>query len=799
MPDTSLSIADKVALGSGASFWTTREIPALGLPSILMTDGPHGLRGQGEGGDHLGLNASSTATCFPTASALACSWDVGLAAEVGTAIGLEAVDQGVNVVLGPGVNMKRNPLCGRNFEYFSEDPYLAGKLAAAWIRGLQATGTGASLKHFALNNQELKRMTTDVRVDERALHEYYLPAFEIAVRESDPATVMCAYNRVEGVYCSDNYRLLTGILRESWGFRGAVITDWGAMNDRAAAYRAGTDLEMPGNGGASDAEVHRALLAGRLDERTVDESVDRLVALVRRTTGRRTGVPADLYERHHDLARKAAVASAVLLKNDAGLLPLEPGGRVALIGALAGTARYQGSGSSRVNPTRVVSLRDGVREYAEAAYAPGYRLTEEPDQELIDEAVALAGTADRVIVCVGLTEIAESEGFDREHLRVPANQIALLEALAPWSRRVALVVVGGSAVEMPWADGAAGVLHLHLAGQAGGAAAADLLFGAANPSGKLAESYPVSYDDVVSAGYYGVHPEQTPYLESMYCGYRYFDSADRPVRHPFGHGLSYTTFAYSDLRITRRGEHERDVAFTVTNTGDRDGAEIAQLYVAARTGGVHRPAQELRAFAKVVLAAGESAEVTLTVGRRGFAVYDPDRTDWVVEEGDHEIRIGASSRDIRLREVVRLPGVPARPDGAASWYHTLDGFPTFDDFRTVHEPFPQVEAARKGAFDEYSSLHDMRRSGLIMRLVYRAVEQAVARRAGRKVDYDDVAFKMMMLGAAGLPMRAMVRMSEGAISPQLARFFIDSANGRPLRGLRTLLTDTLRGRTHRTF
>jgi beta-glucosidase len=791
MPDSSLSIADKVALGSGASFWTTREMPAIGLPSILMTDGPHGLRGQGEGGDHLGLNGSSTATCFPTASALACSWDVDLATEVGTAIGLEAVDQGVNVVLGPGVNMKRNPLCGRNFEYFSEDPYLAGKLAAAWIRGLQSTGTGASLKHFALNNQELKRMTTDVRVDERALHEYYLPAFEIAVRESDPATVMCAYNRVEGVYCSDNRRLLTGILRERWGFRGAVITDWGAMNDRAAAYRAGTDLEMPGSGGLSDAEVHAALRAGRLDEKTVDESVDRLIALVRRTTGSGTEVPADVYERHHELARRAAAASAVLLEND-GVLPLEPGGRVALIGALAATARYQGSGSSRVNAARVVSLLAGVREYAEADHVAGYRLTGEPDRVLIDEAVALARTAERLIVCVGLTEIAESEGFDREHLRIPANQIALLEALAPWSQRLVLVVVGGSAIEMPWARHAAAVLHLHLAGQAGGAAAADLLFGAANPSGKLAETFPMSYEDVVSSGYFGVDPEQTPYLESMFCGYRYFDAADRPVRYAFGYGLSYTSFTYSGLRITRRGDDEAEVTFTVTNTGDRDGAEIAQVYVAARTGGVHRPDRELKAFTKVTLAAGESRTMTLELDRRAFAVYDPERAGWVVEDGDHEIRIGASSRDVRLRDVVRLGGVPARRSTAAGWYHTLDGRPTLDDFTTIHDPFPQVRAPRRGSFDEYSSLHDMRRASLTMRVVYLAVERAVARRAGRKVDYGDVAFKMMMLGAAGLPMRAMVRMSEGAISPQLARFFVDSANGRPLRGLRTLLAGLLR-------
>jgi beta-glucosidase len=685
------------------------------------------------------------------------------------------------------VTMKRNPLCGRNFEYFSEDPYLSGKLAAAWIRGVQSTGTGTSLKHFALNNQELKRMTTDVRVDERALHEYYLPAFEIAVTEGDPATVMCAYNRVEGVYCSDNRRLLTGILRQRWGFRGAVVTDWGAMNDRAAAYLAGTDLEMPGNGGLSDAEVLAAVSSGRLGEAVIDESVERMRTLVTRTTGREAALPADLYERHHALAHRAAVAGAVLLKNEAGALPLRPGGRVVLIGALAADPRYQGSGSSRVNPTRVVSLRDGVQRYAGVDYAPGYHLTDEPDTVLVAEAVRLAGEADRVIVCAGLTEIAESEGFDREHLRIPGNQIALLESLAPYADRVVLVVVGGSAVEMPWADSARAVLHLQLAGQAGGAAAADLLFGTANPSGKLTETYPRAYGDVVSSGYFGVDPEQTPYLESMYCGYRYFDSAGKPVRYAFGHGLSYTTFGYADLSITRRGAHDMDVTFTVTNTGDRDGAEIAQLYVAPRTGGAYRPAQELKAFSRITLAAGECGTVTLTLDRRAFAVHDPDSADWVVEQGSYEIRVGASSRDVRLRDVVELTGVPARRCPAADWYYTLDGAPTLDDFRTIHEPFPRVEAPSRGSFDENSSMLEMRRAGLVMRTVYFGIERAVAKRAGGRVDYGDVRFKMMMSSAAGLPMRAMVRMSEGVISPRMARFFVDSANGRTLRGLWTLL------------
>lgn len=783
-----LSLSDKVALGSGASFWTTRPAAGCDLPSITLTDGPHGLRGQGEGGDHLGIGGSNTATCFPTAGALASSWDIPLLTEVGEAIGREAVDQDVHVVLGPGVNMKRNPLCGRNFEYFSEDPYLSGKLAAAWIRGVQSTGTGASLKHFALNNQELKRMSTDVRVDRRALHEYYLPAFEIAVKEGEPATVMCAYNRVEGVYCSDNQHLLTDILRDRWGFRGAVVTDWGAMNDRAAAYRAGTDLEMPGNGGVTDREVYDALASGRLDEATIDASAQRMLDLIARTTRRDTARPDDLYERHHELARRAAVAGGVLLKNDGAVLPLARTGRIAVIGALAENHRYQGTGSSRVNPTRVVSLLDGLQRYAAAEYVPGYHLTGDPDDALLAQAVQVAEQADRVIVCVGLTDIFESEGFDREHLRVPGNQIALLEAISHLSERVVVVLVGGSPVEVPWERAAAAILHMQLSGQAGGMAAADLLFGAVNPSGKLAESYPVAYADVVNAGYFGVDPDQTPYLESMYCGYRYFDSAGKPVRYPFGHGLSYTTFAYADLRTTISARHEVEVTFTVTNTGHRAGAEIAQLYVAPRTGGAYRPVQELKAFAKVDFAAGESRTVTFTLDRRSFAIYDPAADDWIVEAGAYEIRVGASSRDIRLRAVLELDGAAPRRAEAADWYYALNGVPTIEDFLTIHEPFERIEAPRKGTFDLNSSLLEMKDSSLACRMMLRFVERAVAKGFGGKVDYGDVRFKMLMVSAAGLPMRAMVRMSDGAMSPQLAQFFVDSANGRTLRGLWTLLT-----------
>ncbi|AXK89204.1 beta-glucosidase [Nocardia farcinica] len=780
-----LTLDEKIALGAGATFWTTHAAP--GIRALTLTDGPSGLRDPGELGDHLGIARSRPATCFPAAGTLAASWDVDLVAEVGAAIGTEAIDQNVDVVLGPGVNMKRNPLCGRNFEYYSEDPLLSGKLAAAWIRGVQSTGTGTSLKHFALNNQETKRMTIDVRVDDRALHEYYLPAFEIAVREGDPTTVMTAYNRVEGVYCSENRRLVTEILRERWGFEGVVVTDWGAMNDRVAAYAAGVDLEMPGNGGASDAPVRAAVAAGRLPESILDASVERLRVLATRTADRVRHPSPDLYDRNHALAHRAATESGVLLKNDNALLPLRPGTPVALIGALAEQPRYQGTGSSHVQPTRLVGLRAGVADYTEVTYAAGYRIADEPDNGLLAEAVALAETAPTVIVCVGLTEIYESEGFDREHMRIPTNQIALLEALAHLADRIVLVVVGGSAMEMPWESSASAILHMQLAGQAGGSAAAALLFGAANPSGKLTESYPFHYRDVVNSGTFGTDPAQAVYLESMYCGYRYFDSAEHPVRYPFGFGLSYTSFDYSDLRVTAHGEHTFDVRVTVTNTGDRDGAEVVQLYLAPRTGGVHRPAQELRAFTKIRLAAGESQEATLRLDQRSFAHFDPAVQDWVVEAGTYEVRVAASSRDVRLTTRLDVTGAEPRRVPVSDWYHRPSGAPTPADFATVHAPFPRLLAPRRGTFDLDSTILDMKDSSLACRILYRFVERAVAQRAGLPIDYGNVRFKMLIYSSADLPIRTMARMSAGMMSPRLARFFVDSANGRTVRGLWSLL------------
>ena len=785
-----MTLEEKIQLCSGASTWTTKAMPQHGIPSLFLADGPHGLRKQvSEQGDHLGIHASQPATCFPTASAVASTWDLDLVREMGEALGKEAVQQGINVLLGPGVNMKRNPLCGRNFEYFSEDPYLAGKMAAAWIQGVQSQGVGVSLKHFALNNQELHRMSTDVLVDERALREYYLPAFEIAVQEAQPTTIMCAYNKVEGTYCSDHRRLLTEILREEWGFDGVVVTDWGAMNDRVAAFRAGCDLEMPGSKGRFDEQVRQAVQRGELDEAAIDACVDRILTLIERTTGADpAALPPDLYERHHQLARKVAAAGAVLLKNDGPLLPLAPDASVAVIGELARTPRYQGAGSSQVVPTRLESLLDGVRQYVPAVpFAPGYTLKDEPNEALVEEAVRLARRVETVILCIGLTPAYEGEGFDRPHMRLPVNQVALVEALARVTQRMVVVLVGEAAVEMPWADQVQAILHMQLAGQAGGLAAADLLFGKENPSGKLAETYPCRYEDGVNSSYYLKVPKQAPYLESFYCGYRYFQTAGVPVRYPFGFGLSYTRFEYGTLQIRQRGEYEVEVTASITNVGDYDGAEVVQLYVAPKTGGAYRPVRELKGFAKIHLKRGETGQVTFHLNKRSFAIYDPARGEWVVEEGQYDIELGASSADIRLSEPLHLKGVPPVRTPCSDWYYTLEGIPTKEDFITIHPDYPDYVPPTRGRYDMNNSVAEMGESSLLLRLVAWVVKREAVKHLGAQADPDDPVHKMAMASAATTPLRALGLYDPDSLPLPVAEALLDWANGHRLRALRRLL------------
>jgi beta-glucosidase len=786
-----LTLEEKIALCSGASFWETKAFPQYGIPASFMCDGPHGLRKQTGTADHLGLNASLGTTCFPTACTAAAGWDTDLLRRMGEALGKEALREDVNIILGPGVNMKRNPLCGRNFEYYSEDPFLSGKLAAAWIQGVQGNGVGVSLKHFAANNQENKRLSSDSLIDERALREYYLSAFEIAVKEARPFTVMCAYPKLNGIYCSDNKGLLRDILRDEWGFDGAVVTDWGAMNDRIAGFKAGLDLEMPGSQGRFDAEVKAAVQSGALDERLIDTAVERLLTLIGRTTldrDKKTELPEDLHERHHKLAREIAAASAVLLKNDDRTLPLPRNTALTVIGALAETPRYQGSGSSRVTPTQITSLLDGLPAYTQNVYyRQGYRLEDEPDEQLLKEALEAAGKGGLVVLCIGLTDIYESEAFDRSTLSIPRNQIALIEAVSRVNPNIAVVLAGGSAVEMPWLDKVKALLHTQLAGQAGGLAAADILFGEVNPSGKLTETYPLRYEDVVSSAYYGRNPKQAAYFESMYCGYRYFDTVDKPVLFPFGYGLSYTTFEYSGIEVTRCGMYDCEIAFTVKNTGDTAGSEITQLYIAPPSGDVYRPAQELKGFSKVKLEAGEISTVVITLAKRGFAHYDPEQKDWLVEAGNYEIRVGASSRDIRLKKQIEVDGIFPQKSDCSPWYYTLRGTPSKEDFTTVYGDYPDYIPQTKGSYDLCNSIKEMKDTSLLCRFMYREMEKTIAKSLGCKIDYNNVQFKMLMETAGDNPLKTNMLFSPDTMTAPFVQFVLDTANGHFWKGLGKLI------------
>jgi beta-glucosidase len=673
-----LSVEEKASLTSGRDFWTTEGIERVGLPAITVTDGPHGVRLQQGATDHLGLHEAVPATCFPTASALAATWDLELVREVGVAIAREALEFGVGVVLGPGVNLKRSPLCGRNFEYFSEDPLLSGELAAAFIDGVQSQGVGTSLKHFAANNQESRRMTIDAVVPPRVLRELELASFEIAVTRAQPWTVMCSYNRLNGTYACQHPWLLTDVLKDEWGHEGIVVTDWGAMDDRVTALAAGCELEMPGVNPTSDARIAAAVRAGLLDAAILDAAATRLVAMALRADANRQPDATFDRDEHHALARTVAANAAVLLRNEADALPIRDGDTVAVIGAFADRPRFQGTGSSRISPTRVDSLRSellaALGEERIVGYAPGYADTEHVDDALLVDAVALAAQADVAVVCVGLPDGYENEGNDRAFLGLPPTHDALVAALAAAHPRVAVVLANGAPVTMPWAADVAAVLEGYLGGQAGGGGLADVLTGAVNPSGRLAETFPRSHDDVPAHRNFPGGPATVEYREGLYVGYRYHDTVGGDVLFPFGHGLSYTSFSYGEPVLDRDTIEVAELAeggtvqvdVEVTNTGARAGATVVQLYVRDVESAVHRPDRELRAFAKVHLEPGASATATLTLGERAFAFWDTEADDWTVEPGSFELLVGTSSRDVVGRASLTVPGeaLPSRDEPA---------------------------------------------------------------------------------------------------------------------------------------
>ncbi len=664
-----LTLEQKCALLSGHTAFGTLPIPSAGLPALAFSDGPHGLRHQADTGNHLGVGQSLPATCFPTSVTLANSWDQDLMERVGRALGKEAAAQGVNVLLGPGVNIKRSPLCGRNFEYFSEDPHLAGKMAAAYVRGVQHAGVGACVKHFAANSQETRRQASDSIMDERTLREIYLTAFEIVVTEAAPKALMTSYNLINGTYANESEHLLKDVLRAEWGFDGAVVTDWGGSNDHVAGVRAGSTFEMPASGLDSTRELVAAVKSGRLAEKDLDARVEEAVRLIVETHGALARVEKHFdADAHHFLAREAAAAGAVLLKNEvvegsasaAPLLPLAAGTKVALIGDFAQAPRYQGAGSSLVNCTRLDTLLDAVAasDLELVGFEPGFERGGAADPKKASAAVALAQAADVVIYCMGLSEAAESEGLDRAHLALDAAQTKLLARVAAANGKVVVLLSAGSVVETAWAQDAKALLYLGLGGQAGAAAALDVLRGRVNPCGRLAETWPLSLKDTPCADRFPSDGLVAEYREGIYVGYRYYLTAGVPVAYPFGHGLSYTSFAYSGIEVAEDGS---EVSFVVANVGDVAGAEVAQVYISKKNTRVFRPAQELGGFAKVPLAAGEKRRVTVRLGRRAFRYFNVATNRWEVEGGLYTISVGRSSVDLPLSVRLNVHGTKA-PD-----------------------------------------------------------------------------------------------------------------------------------------
>lgn len=654
-----MTLQEKCEMLSGYDFWHTQPLERLGIPSIMVSDGPHGLRKQAEAADHLGLNESVPATCFPSGSALASSWDKELIQEVGAALGEECQAENVSVILGPACNIKRSPLCGRNFEYFSEDPYLATQMAKHHILGVQSQGVGTSIKHFCANNQEAMRMRTDTIVDERTLREIYLAAFETAVKEAKPWTVMCSYNQVNGKFMSCNKELLTDLLKEEWGFEGQVMTDWGAIKNRGDCAAAGLDMEMPGTKTVFNNEAYDAVISGRIKEEDLDKAVERTLRLVEwAVENNRENAEFDKAA-HNQLARKAAGECMILLKNDDRMLPVQTGESIAVIGEFAEKPRYQGGGSSHINPIHCATLLDGLKELgADFQYAKGFSIdSDEIETVLFDEAKQLAAGQDKVIIMAGLPDSYESEGYDRTHLNMPPNQIALIKEIAKVNPNVAVVLSNGSAIVMPWLDDVKAVLEAHLGGQNSGGAVADVVTGKVNPSGRLAETFAKRLEDTPAYLNFPCHQYKVEYREGIFVGYRYYDKKKMDILFPFGYGLSYTDFEYSGLKLNKSSMHDSEkltVKATVKNIGATAGKEVVQLYVGKEQEEVLRAEKELKGFEKIALNPGESKEISFTLDKRSFAYYNVDDKDWFVEEGDYQILIGASSRDIRLEGQVHV-------------------------------------------------------------------------------------------------------------------------------------------------
>ncbi|MBK1809775.1 glycoside hydrolase family 3 C-terminal domain-containing protein [Clostridium sp. YIM B02505] len=785
-----MTLEEKASLMSGKDFWQTQEIERLGINSMFLADGPHGIRKQAVAADHLGLNVGIPATCFPTAATVANSWNEELGERVGEYLGEEAISQKVNVLLGPGVNMKRNPLCGRNFQYYSEDPYLAGKMAAGYIRGIQSHGISACVKHFCANNQEERRMAIDTIVDERTLREIYLTAFEIAVKEGRTRAIMSSYNMINGTYTNENMHLMRDILRGEWNYKGCVITDWGGSNDRIAGLLAGNELEMPTTAGETNEEIIKAIKSGKIKEEVLDECVDRLLELIFTTEEvyKRPHIEFDV-DKHHRVAQKVAEESIVLLKNEENILPLKYGKKVAVIGDFAKNARYQGAGSSIVNPTILDHTMDCFNESGiiSIGYEPGFERYGKKDKKKIEKACELARKADVILLYIGLDEVTEADGLDRQSMSIPENQIELLNALYTVNSNIIAILSCGSAVEMPWISKLKAVLHGYLGGQAGSRAILRILSGDVNPSGKLAETYPIRYEDTPSFHNFPGKEVSVEYREGIYIGYRYYDTASVDVLFPFGYGLSYTTFEYSDIHVSRYG-----ATFKLKNSGNVAGMEIAQLYIGCKSKEIFRPKKELKGFTKIFINAGETKTVTIPFDDKTFRYFNVKTNKWEVEESEYEIMIGASSDDIRVKDTIFIEGTgaPLPYDKAAlqSYYSGKTNNVTVEEFeRLIGRKVPVSKWDRSKPLGYNDTIAQCQYAkGIFARFSYYMIVFAYwfLRKIGKRSTAN-----IIMMSIYHMPFRGIARVTGGVVNMPMLDGILMMVNGNFFKGLVHLLKE----------
>ncbi|MCL2819295.1 MAG: glycoside hydrolase family 3 C-terminal domain-containing protein [Oscillospiraceae bacterium] len=788
-----MTIEEKASLMSGLNFWYLKSIERLGIPSIMVTDGPHGLRKQAQNADHLGINQSVPAVCFPTSAATACSYDRELLREIGVAIGEECRQEEVAVILGPGVNIKRSPLCGRNFEYFSEDPYVSGELATPLVEGVQSQNVGVSVKHYAFNNQETRRLTTDSVLDERAAREIYLPAFEKIVKDSDPWTFMCSYNLFEEIYCSEHKRLLIDILRDEWGFKGLVMSDWGAVSDRPKGVAAGLDLQMPADNGVNDSKVVESVKNGSITEADLDTAAINVVELILKAQTREP-MKYDV-DAHRKLAARAAAESTVLLKNDDNVMPMPEGSKFAVIGSFAKTPRHQGAGSSKIEPVKLDDLCECLKDAgAVFDYADGYAIDSDiPDDALIAEAVKTAGDKDYLFVIAGLPAPYESEGFDRKNMKMPESHNKLIEKLTETGKKVVVFLLGGSPMELTWQDKVNGILMCYLGGETVGKAMADLIMNKQAPSGKLTETWPFTSDENPSAKYFPGYQKSVEYRESIFVGYRYYDTADKKVRFPFGYGLSYTTFEYGEPVADKTSMDDTEtltVTVDIKNTGNAPGSEIVQLYVAHKNPTIYKAVHELKGFEKVSLTPGESKTVSFTLDKRSFAYYNIKISDWHVETGEYELQIGASSRDIRGSVTVNVNStveaeIPDYRKTAPMYYDVKGGINNVPDeqfLAVLGRPLSKRERAKNELFTEDSTFGDIQVKW-IGRVFTKRVKREAMNALGNSVEDVKTMLDRMF---TDMPLRSMRMMAGDKMPPQLVDGLLTALNGHLIKGIRMM-------------